>query len=87
MCIALPAEVISIDGPTALVDVYGERFTVSLMMLSDAIQPGDFVALRAQRYAVNKVAHEDAMVARRFFEDNFPELSNRTHPARYPSPQ
>ena len=45
MCIAVPAEVISVDGPTALVDVYGKRFSVSLMMMSETVQAGDFVAL------------------------------------------
>jgi hydrogenase maturation factor len=77
MCIAVPAEVVSIDGPTALVDVYGQRFVVSLMMMSEAVQPGDFVALQAQRYAVAKIAHEDAVAAKLFFEDVFPELAAR----------
>lgn len=76
MCIAVPAEVISIDGPMALVDVYGRRFSVSLMMLSETVQPGDFVALQAQRYAVTKIAREDAEAARRFFEGLFPELAD-----------
>ena len=82
MCIAVPAEVVSIDGPTAVVDVYGERFTVSLMMMSETVQPGDFVALQARRYAVTKVAREDAQAARRFFEDLFPELAARAQTAR-----
>jgi len=82
MCIAVPAEVVSIDGPTALVDVYGERFVVSLMMLSETVQPGDFVALQAQRYAVSKIAREDAHAARRFFEDLFPELAARAQALR-----
>jgi hydrogenase maturation factor len=82
MCIAVPAEVISTDGPTALVDVYGKRFTVSLMMLSEEVAPGDFVALQAQRYAVAKIAREDAMAARHFFEDIFPELAAQAPSAR-----
>jgi hydrogenase maturation factor len=77
MCIAVPAEVVSIDGPTALVDVYGERFVVSLLMMSEAVQPGDFLALQAQRYAVAKIAREDAVAAKLFFEDVFPELAAR----------
>ena len=64
MCIAVPAEVVSIDGPTALVDVYGKRFVVSLMMLSEQVAPGDFVALQAQRYAVAKIARDDAEAVR-----------------------
>ncbi len=82
MCIAVPAEVVSIDGPTAVVDVYGERFAVSLMMLSEEVAPGDFVALQARRYAVAKVAREDAQAAKHFFEDIFPELAARAQTAR-----
>jgi hydrogenase maturation factor len=79
---AVPAEVISIDEPMALVDVYGDRFAVSLMMMSEAVQPGDFVTLQAQRYAVAKIAREDAEAAKRFFEDIFPELATRAQTAR-----
>jgi hydrogenase assembly chaperone HypC/HupF len=82
MCIAVPAEVVSIDGPTALVEVYGERFAVSLMTMSEAVQPGDFVALQARRYAVAKVTREDALAAKQFFEEVFPELAARAQTAR-----
>ena len=75
MCIAVPAQVVSIDGPTAIVDMYGDRFTVDLMMLAETVQPGDFVALQARRYAVAKIAHDDAMTTRRLFEELFPELT------------
>jgi len=77
MCIAVPAEVVSIDGTTALVDVYGERFAVDLMMMSEPVEPGDFVALQAQRYAVARIAREDALAARCLFEDLFPELAEQ----------
>jgi hydrogenase maturation factor len=77
MCIAVPAEVVSIDGPTALVDVYGERFAVNLTMMSEPLEPGDFVALQAQRYAVARIAREDALAARCLFEDLFPDLAAR----------
>jgi hydrogenase maturation factor len=82
MCIAIPAEVISVDGPMALVDVYGRRFSVSLMMMSETVGPGDFVALQAQRYAVTRVEREDAQLARRFFEDLFPELADQIQTGR-----
>ena len=82
MCIAVPAEVISIDGPVAIVDVYGDRFAVNLMMMSETVQPGDFVALQAQRYAIAKIAREDAVAARRFFENIFPDLAARAQVPR-----
>jgi hydrogenase assembly chaperone HypC/HupF len=82
MCIAVPAEVISIEGPMALVDVYGRRFSVSLLMMSETVRPGDFVALQAQRYAISRIEREDAQAARRLFEELFPELSERAQTAR-----
>lgn len=75
MCIAIPAEVVSSDELTALVDVYGDRFEVSLMMMSEPVQPGDFVALQARHYAVAKIARADAIAARQLFEEVVPELA------------
>ena len=77
MCIAVPAEVVSSDGMTALVDVYGDRFAVSLAMLSEDVAAGEFLAVQARRYAVNKVPPEEAQAARALFESVFPELAAR----------
>ena len=77
MCIAVPAEVVSIDGPSAVVDLYGDRFAVSLMMVSERVQPGDFVTVQARRYVVAKIARADAQATRRLFEDLLPELAAR----------
>ncbi len=85
MCIAVPAEVVSSDGMTALVDVYGDRFRVSLAMMSEPVRAGDFLAVQARRHAVNKVSREEAAAARSFFESIFPELAARAH-AREPAP-
>lgn len=82
MCIAVPAEVMSIDGPTTLVEVYGERFAVTLMMTSEAVQPGDAVALRARRNVVAGIAPAHAEAAKRLFEDIFLELAARARNAR-----
>ena len=88
MCVAIPAEVISTDGETAVVDIYGERLVVSLMTMSEVIRPGDYVALQARRYAITRIARDDAMAARRLFEDLFPELAKRseTRPEACPPP-
>jgi hydrogenase maturation factor len=77
MCIAVPAEVVSSDGMTALVDVYGDRFTVSLAMMSEPVAPGEFLAVQARRYAIDKVPRDEASAARTFFESVFPELAAR----------
>ena len=85
MCIAIPAEVVSSDGMTALVDVYGDRFAVTLTMMSEPVETGDFLAVQARRYAVSKVPREEAHAARAFFESVFPELAARAR-AREPAP-
>ncbi len=77
MCIAVPAEVVSSDGMTALVDVYGDRFRVSLVMMCEPVATGDFLAVQARHYAVGKVPHAEAQAARAFFESVFPELAAR----------
>ncbi|MCL2717043.1 MAG: HypC/HybG/HupF family hydrogenase formation chaperone [Alphaproteobacteria bacterium] len=76
MCIAIPAEVLSITWPTATVDIYGERLTVSLMTLSEDIEPGDFVALQGGRHAVARMSREEALEARRLLEEVFPDLAS-----------
>lgn len=81
MCIVIPAQLVSVDGTTALVDVYGDRFTVSLIMMPEPVEPGDFVAIHVRRYAINKVDRDEALAARRLFEDFFPDLATRTQPA------
>ena len=74
MCVAIPAEVVTVDGQSAVVDLYGRRFTVSLVLLDEPVQTGDFVALKAQHYAVSRIPPAEARETRRLFEQVFPDL-------------
>ena len=67
---------------TALVDIYGDRFRVHLTMMAEPVAPGDFVAVQARRFAVNRVAREEAKAARALFEEVFPELAARARASR-----
>lgn len=58
MCLALPAEIIAIDGTTATVDVDGAQMPVSLEFLTD-VAPGDFVVVHVG-YALTKIEPEAA---------------------------
>lgn len=53
MCLALPAEVVDVDGETATVDLDGVRMPVSLAFL-EHVSPGDFVVVHVG-YALSKV--------------------------------
>ncbi|MEZ5578441.1 MAG: HypC/HybG/HupF family hydrogenase formation chaperone [Candidatus Competibacteraceae bacterium] len=58
MCIAIPAQVVEIHGASAVVERYGERLEVSLLLLQDEVAVGDFLILQARAFAVEKIAPE-----------------------------
>lgn len=57
MCLAIPSLVISIDDLIATIDVYGARRQVSLMLLPDPPQIGDYVLVHAG-FAIQKIEKE-----------------------------
>jgi hydrogenase expression/formation protein HypC len=59
MCIAIPSKIIRIDTMTATVDVYGARREVSLMLMPETVEKGDYVFVHAG-YAIQKVDEEAA---------------------------
>ncbi|WP_456380740.1 HypC/HybG/HupF family hydrogenase formation chaperone [Thiolapillus sp.] len=58
MCLAMPAEVITIDGETGKVNLGGVHKEISLALVED-VQVGDFVLVHVG-YALNKVSPEEA---------------------------
>ncbi len=53
MCLALPAQVVAVDGDVATVDLDGVQAPISLAFLED-VAPGDFVIIHVG-YALSKV--------------------------------
>ena len=60
MCLTVPCEVIRVNGDTALVARAGSRFEISLLFLDEAVRPGDWVAVQAQRSAHAVLSAEEA---------------------------
>ncbi|HHC71754.1 MAG TPA: HypC/HybG/HupF family hydrogenase formation chaperone [Thiotrichales bacterium] len=58
MCLALPAEVVAIDGDTARVSLGGVQKEVSLVLLEE-VSVGDYVLVHVG-YALEKVSPEEA---------------------------
>lgn len=54
MCLAVPSKVLSIDNTVAVVDVYGARRLISLLLLEDEVKIGDYVLVHAG-FAIQKV--------------------------------
>lgn len=58
MCLALPAEVITVSGQEATVDVDGVTMPISLAFLDD-VSPGDFVVVHVG-FALSKIDQAQA---------------------------
>ena len=67
MCIAIPAEIVEIDGQMAEVDMAGVRRRASLALTPDA-QVGDYVLIHTG-YAINVIDKEAAEETLRLLEE------------------
>ncbi len=54
MCLAVPSKVISIDNLLATVDVFGARREISMLLMPEEAQVGDYVLVHAG-FAIQKV--------------------------------
>jgi hydrogenase expression/formation protein HypC len=60
MCLAVPAKILELlPGQMALVDINGAQREVSLMLLDDGVQAGDYVLLHVG-YAIERIDEEEA---------------------------
>ncbi len=68
MCLAIPMEVLTIDGQTAEVQVGGTRQTVRLDLISEFPEVGDFVIVHAG-FALTRLDREEAVATLKLFEE------------------
>ena len=60
MCVAVPMQVVSIDGEIAVTEIDGVRREASLMLLAEEVAVGDFVIVHAG-FALHKIDEHEAM--------------------------
>jgi hydrogenase expression/formation protein HypC len=68
MCLAVPSEIVSINDLLATVDVYGARRDISLMLLPEEVEIGDFVIVHAG-FAIQKIDREAGNEALRLIKE------------------
>jgi len=68
MCLAVPSKIISINDLVATVDVYGARREISLMILPEEVEVGDFVIVHAG-FAIQKIEREAGNEALRLLRE------------------
>ena len=59
MCVAVPMQVVSIDGEIAVTEIDGVRREASLMLLAEEVAVGDFVIVHAG-FAISKLDEGNA---------------------------
>lgn len=68
MCLAIPMQVIEVDGFEARCEAKGVERKVSLFMMQDqTVEPGDFLMVHVG-YAIQKVSEQDAQSAWELFD-------------------
>lgn len=68
MCLAIPSKIIEIKGMMATIDVYGARRDVSLLILPEEVDIGDYVLVHAG-FAIQRVDREAAQEAQRLINE------------------
>jgi hydrogenase expression/formation protein HypC len=79
MCLAVPSKIIRVKNSTATIDVYGAQRDISLLLLEDEVNIGDYVLVHAG-FAIQKIqkdiAEETLGLFKKLFElekvDNIP---------------
>jgi hydrogenase expression/formation protein HypC len=66
MCVAVPTKVVSVQDDTAVVDLSGARRSVSLLLMDDKINSGDYVLVHAG-FAIRKIDEDYAKETLDFF--------------------
>ena len=59
MCLGIPSKIISIENLKATIDVYGAQRDISLMLLENEVQVGDYVIVHAG-FAIQKLQEDIA---------------------------
>ncbi len=68
MCLAVPSKIISKEDLMAVVDSQGTRLKVSLLLLPEEVEVGDYVLIHAG-FAIQKVQKDFAEDALRFVDE------------------
>ena len=80
MCVAVPSKIITIDDQMATIDVQGAQRQVSLMLLPEPAELGDYVLVHAG-FAIQKLDPEAGQETLKLFEEMAGALALKDHKA------
>ena len=73
MCLGIPSKIIRLEGANATVDVYGAQRDISLLVLDEPVNIGDYVIVHAG-FAIQKLREDVAKETRGYFDTYLTEL-------------
>lgn len=73
MCLAIPSKIIKIEGERAVIDVYGAQRSISLIVLDEPVDIGDYVIVHAG-FAIQKLREDVAKETLGYFNTYLTEL-------------
>lgn len=74
MCVAVPSKIVSINGMMATIDVQGARKDVSLMLLPEEAEIGEYVLVHAG-FAIQKLDAKAGFETLKLFEEMATKLA------------
>ena len=74
MCLGIPSKIISIEDSRAKIDVYGAQRDISLMLLEDQVNVGDYVIVHAG-FAIQKLQEDIAKETLGYFDEYLQALA------------
>ncbi|HAX94432.1 MAG TPA: HypC/HybG/HupF family hydrogenase formation chaperone [Bacteroidales bacterium] len=74
MCLAIPSKIIKLEGSNATVDVYGAQRNISLLVLDQSVDIGDYVIVHAG-FAIQKLREDVAKETLGYFNTYLKELN------------
>jgi len=74
MCLGIPSKIISIEDSRAKIDVYGAQRDISLMLLEDQVNIGDYVIVHAG-FAIQKLQEDVAKETLGYFDQYLQALA------------
>jgi hydrogenase expression/formation protein HypC len=69
MCLAAPSLVIEVGDGVAITECFGQTRTVSLLLMSENIQVGDYLLIQAGGFAFERIEPAQALEALAMMQD------------------
>ena len=69
MCMAIPSRVVALARKMATVEAFGKQRKVSLLLMNDAVNLGDYLLVQAGGFAYERVEHGAALQALQLFDE------------------